>query len=412
MTEEMDWTKLQAKYWKAFSELTSNAATEQARASAPSAAWHDGLEQWARLFGNQPNSQSEVVERMLASAKGYLSTMQSTLGSAFANPASGFNGSANTAAWMESLRNAFAMPGAFNMPGFDAMLSNNPLACSLRDIAGQGAKSFEQIGAQLAPFIEAAKHESSVLMKLPTFGASREKQERLQKLLAAWMEYQEASQRYNAELGKSSQRSFEILQDKLAARSEPGRQIDSMRGFYDLWVDSAEEAYAEVAMAEHFRTIYGDLVNAQMRVRSLVQNEIEQSTRDLGMPTRSEVNSVEKRLHELRREFRHAAEAGTNVMVQELTALRAEVDKLKHMTAEKPTVARVTTKSAVASTAKKPVRSRGKIKSTVATVAKSAAKLGMTKRTNTLTATPRIGRTTIAKAAKAKHTVSTFAKRR
>lgn len=377
MTDEMDWAKMQAKYWNAFGDLTRNAATDQARGGAAAAPWQDGIEQWSRLFGNQPNHQSDVVERMLASAKTYLATMQSTLGGAFANPASGFEGSANTGAWMDSLRNAFAMPGGFGMPGFDASLSNNPMSRGLRDIAGQGAKSFEQLGAQMAPFIEAAKRESSAMLNLPAFGSSREKQERLQKLLAAWSEYEEANKSYNAELAKSSQRSFEILEDKLAERSEPGRQIDSMRGFYDLWVDSAEEAYAEIAMAEDFRKVYGDYVNAQMRVRGLMQQEIEHNTRELGMPTRTEINSVEKRLHELRRELRRSAEAGESAMAQELASLRAEVDVLRNAAAEKPVAARVVEKPATVQAQKKsaptPINSKPAAKAPVAKVATTKA---------------------------------------
>ena len=363
MTQETDWTRLQAGYWNAFNELARNAAAQQtAAAPATAAPWQEGMQQWSRLFANQPNAQSDVVERMLSSAKSYLATMQATLGSAFGAgtaPPAGDPG-ANGAAWLDGLRQALAMPafggagmapgapaagfpgaGAFagmgGMPGFatmpgmggipgmgnvpgmngmpgmgaglDASLRNNPLARALKDIAGQGARGFEQMASQLEPYIEAAKNESSAMLNLPAFGEHREKQERLNKLIAAWGDYRSADARYNAELAKSSQRGLAILEDKLAARAEPGRQIDSMRGLYDLWVDSAEEAYAEAAMREEFRGIYGDMVNTQMRVRALVQEEFERTARELGMPTRSELNSVEKRLHELRRELRRAAEA-------------------------------------------------------------------------------------------------------
>ena len=183
--------------------------------------------------------------------------------------------------------------------------------------------------------------------------------------------------RPTATRAKSSQRSFEILEDKLAERSEPGRQIDSMRGFYDLWVDSAEEAYAEIAMAEDFRKVYGDYVNAQMRVRGLMQQEIEHNTRELGMPTRTEINSVEKRLHELRRELRRSAEAGESAMAQELASLRAEVDALRNAAAEKPVAARVVEKPATVQAQKKsaptPINSKPAAKAPVATVATTKA---------------------------------------
>src|SRR4029078_4449988 len=88
-----------------------------------------------------------------------------------------------------------------------------------------------------------------------------------------------------------------------------GRQIDSVRALYDLWVDAAEEAYAEIALSEEFRQVYGDVGNSQMRVRSQLQQEVERIGVDLGMPTRTELNSVHKRLHDLRRELRNGREA-------------------------------------------------------------------------------------------------------
>jgi hypothetical protein len=42
---------------------------------------------------------------------------------------------------------------------------------------------------------------------------------------------------------------------------EPGRRSDLMRGFYVIWVDSAEEAYAEIAMAEDFAAVYGAIMS-------------------------------------------------------------------------------------------------------------------------------------------------------
>jgi hypothetical protein len=74
-----------------------------------------------------------------------------------------------------------------------------------------------------------------------------------------------------------------------------------MRALYDLYVDAAEEGYAEVALSDEFREVYGALVNSQMRVRQMVQGEIERSTASLGIPGRTELDSVHKRIAELRR---------------------------------------------------------------------------------------------------------------
>jgi polyhydroxyalkanoate synthesis regulator phasin len=94
---------------------------------------------------------------------------------------------------------------------------------------------------------------------------------------------------------------FEAL---LAAREEQGRRLETLREVYDLWVDAAEEGYAEVSLSPEFRAAYGDLVNKQMAVRKLVQTEVERFTGQFGMPTRTEVDSTARRMQELRREMR------------------------------------------------------------------------------------------------------------
>jgi len=78
---------------------------------------------------------------------------------------------------------------------------------------------------------------------------------------------------------------------------------------YDLWIDAAEEGYAEIALSPDFRRVYGDLVNSQMRVRKLIQDEIERIAISFGMPSRTELNSVHKRMAEMRRRMASLEEA-------------------------------------------------------------------------------------------------------
>ena len=94
-------------------------------------------------------------------------------------------------------------------------------------------------------------------------------------------------------------------------------------------VDAAEEAYAEIALSDEFRRVYGDVVNAQMRVRSHVQAEVERIGTDLGMPTRTELNSVHKRLHEMRRAGKNGSDKRVAELEREVAALRGEVAALK-----------------------------------------------------------------------------------
>jgi uncharacterized small protein (DUF1192 family) len=275
--------------------------------------WHEGLEQWSRMFdaGKAQDAQSEVVERLLAGARSYFSLLQ-TLAE------KGTDGNADPQAWSNKVRESF------NFPGADAALFDNPLARALRELAGQGAKGFEQMMEAVQP----AMREMHALLDLPAFGYAREHQEHYQRMGKAWLDYQHETNRYNALIARASRRAFEVFEDKLAERSEPGRQVDSARGLYDLWVDAAEDAYAEVALSDEFREVYGALVNAQMRVRQNVQKEVERVATDLGMPTRTEIDSMGKRLHALHRDAKNHAETLPE-LIAEVAALRAEVERLK-----------------------------------------------------------------------------------
>ena len=239
------WQTLSRRYWNTWQDMTREAGGE--RRDAGATPWHEGFEQWARMFGHS-GAQSETIERVLASAKGFTQFAQSMIAAATAS------GAGSTPDWSEALRKGFSMPQGAANP-FD-----NPMARALREISGQGTKSFEQMMAGLAPHLDPMREAKSWL-GVPAFGFLREHQEHYQKMAVDLIEYQEQTNRYNALIFAASRRGFELFASKIAAREEPGRQIDSLRALYDLWVDAAEEAYAEIALSPEFREVYGALVN-------------------------------------------------------------------------------------------------------------------------------------------------------
>jgi hypothetical protein len=194
-----------------------------------------------------------------------------------------------------------------------------------------------------------------------------QQQELAQALLAA----AQATGRYQALLQRAAADGMQRLQDKLAQHAAPGQQIDSLKGLYDLWVDAAEEAYAEIALTEEFRAAYGDMVNSQMHVRQLQQKHIEALCQQLGMPTRSEVSSLGQRVQALRRDLRATAGTAGGALSDQLEDLRRELDELKQQKArQRPASApRAAIRRPAAGGAATAKRSRAK-----ATAAKPAAK--------------------------------------
>jgi hypothetical protein len=276
-----DWQALARQSWDAWS-------SHLRQATPPSAA----------ATGN------DTVERTLEGLKNYFQWMQA----AAAKP-----GDTDPAHWNDWLQRSFSQAGH----GLDGAF------------AGMGAAGTQSFDAMMRQWAEAAPpfaEQARRWLHLPAFGAGREQQEQQQRQVEAMLEYSEQYHRYQALIARANLLGVERMQRKLATPAAPGRQVESLRALYDLWVDCAEEAYAEIALSPEFREVYGELVNAQMRVRSLQQDKLEQWCEQAGLPTRTEVNTLGERLQALRREVRAM---GDTALAAEVAALRREVAALR-----------------------------------------------------------------------------------
>lgn len=258
---------------------------------------HEGLDLWTRLASGQAGH-DELTERMLGSARQVVDLMQRSLEAAGAAGRAAGGGDAE--GWRRTLAQTF---GALD-------LSRNPVLDALRSATGTGAESFEQMAAQARDAIGAVTGPMRGWLSAPTFGLAREAQERQQKLARALTEQAEAERAHQALLLKASQLALAKFEGKLAERDAPGRQVRSGRELYDLWIDAAEEGYAEVAMSPEFRAAYADMVNGQMKVRQAVQREVELLCGQFGMPTRSELDSAHHRIADLNRRLAALEERG------------------------------------------------------------------------------------------------------
>ncbi len=308
-----------------------------------------------------PASGNDTLERTLAGLKGYFDWMQGAAASGAA---------AQPVDWRQQLQQLFggaSQPFAQAFGGIDS--------------AGAGAEGFAR---QWQSWMQAAQHGGfgdlpGAHGPTPAFGQDREQQMKHQAMAAAVLESLQASARYQALIQRSNAQAMQRLQDKLAERAEPGRQVDSLKALYDLWIDAAEEAYAEIALTDEFREAYGEMVNTQMRVRQMQQQQTEQFCQQLGVPTRSEVSSLGERVQALRREFRASRAPAPADHTDEIMALRRELAALKRQMASGPAAspaakraapARPSTSAVKKSVSKAPAKA---VHTTTAGKAKSAA---------------------------------------
>jgi hypothetical protein len=205
---------------------------------------------------------------------------------------------------------------------------------------------------------------------VPGFGLHREQLMQQQDLVAAIQAALEANARYQELIQRANTQGLERLQAALAKRDASSPPIESLKALYDMWVDAAESAYAEIALSDDFRAAYGEMVNSQMRVRQLQQRQTGQWCRELGVPTREEVSSLGERLQQLRRDMR---KQGSGDAAVEILALRREVTALQRELAAlagKP----VRAQAAVAKPASKKVASPHPIAKPAAKRASAVAK--------------------------------------
>ncbi len=253
--------------------------------------WRQAVDQNPGAFAGAQTAEAtpEAMQRVLDGLKGYLGWMENLSAASAATPG-GMN-------WGDAFNQAFA--GA----------AGNPFSEAFAEIPGMGSLDPLQFQQQISKLMLPMQQAMHGALSIPAFGLAREHQEQSQALTRAWLQYSQDSARYQALVARVGSEAANRVQEKLAEHEEPGRQINSMRGLYNLWVDAAEEAWADIAMSDEYREAYAAMTNAQMHVRQLVQQQVAEAGSQLGMPTREEVDSLGRRLQELRRDLadlRHA----------------------------------------------------------------------------------------------------------
>ncbi|MFO1493245.1 MAG: class III poly(R)-hydroxyalkanoic acid synthase subunit PhaE [Lysobacterales bacterium] len=274
-----DWQSMQKQFFSAWTDAARGAG----KSSNPV---QEGFDAWMKLIAPR-DSGNEVLDKVVGGARQFAEFMQGVIGQL----ASSKPDMVTPAGIRAALEQAFG----------GLAPAQNPVLDALRGISSEGARGFEDLYREWMKMAKPIEADARSWMDLPAFGYARESQERQQALARAVADYQDQNTRYQVLMYKASRLGLDKFESKLAERSEPGREITSLRGLYDVFVDAAEEGYAEVALSDEFREVYGALVNAQMRVRQAIQTQVEQTTGALGMPVRSELDTVHQRLHEMRR---------------------------------------------------------------------------------------------------------------
>ncbi|MDC7806586.1 poly(R)-hydroxyalkanoic acid synthase subunit PhaE [Luteimonas sp BLCC-B24] len=252
--------------------------------AAPADPWQGVRDWWMQQSGAPRGGLDDLLARVNGQAGAWFEQMQQLAGRLAGQNATP---EAVTAAWRDMLGGAGA----------------NPFAQMLSGLDGPGLQGWDTWMQRLAPLLGASVDGGRPWHALPTFGLAREHQERWQGFAHALADYQHSQQAFQGLLQQASQDAFAHFERRLRER-DPAQPIESPRALFDLWIDAAEDAYADVALSPPFRSAYAEMVAGQMRLRQAVQAEIEQLCRQFDLPTRTELDGAHRKLADLERVVR------------------------------------------------------------------------------------------------------------
>ncbi len=161
------------------------------------------------------------------------------------------------------------------------------------------------------------------LLSVPGFGPDREAQAQMQNGIKLISEYQQVSGEYQAQLSKVGIDALEAMRLRILEMAEQGEEINSLREIYDLWVECNEKAYAELVYTDEYSDLYGRLTNALLAVKQHQGKVMDKILAKLNMPTRQGMNTVLKRVQEMKR--------GQSKSNAKITALENELQALRQL---------------------------------------------------------------------------------
>lgn len=155
----------------------------------------------------------------------------------------------------------------------------------------------------------------------------------LETRMRLWRDYQQAQEEYIAWANKISLHTIDLLRDKIITMRQQGEPITQLRTVYDLWIDCGEETYFQAVRTDEYSQINARLLNSWMAWRQYECQQIDEILAILNIPNRQEMDKMNYRLQQMRRELTTQRNGINEKLVAELykeiNTLKSEVAHLK-----------------------------------------------------------------------------------
>ncbi len=278
----VDWEALARQYWGAWTSALREPPSAAAPAGEGAPDWEAMFRTWRELLQQLGTPGAEAAAEGLGGPAAHWFALMQQVASRFAGREA--SGAEIAAAWRQAVR--------------------GQEADWLRWLGQAGQASWDPWLERVSRWLAQWRAAGAPWLDLPGLGLGRNDHARWQRLADAQKAYQSAADAYLEQLRQALEAGFALFERRLAEHEAPGTRLDSVRALFDLWIDAAEEAYAQVALSPRFQQAHADFAHAQMRLRAAIQAEVERIAEPLGVPTRTEMDSAHRRITELERELR------------------------------------------------------------------------------------------------------------
>jgi hypothetical protein len=153
---------------------------------------------------------------------------------------------------------------------------------------------------------------------MPALGLTREHQEANDRIRKLFTDLQQQQLTLSSMWSDIIAEALRAFGEKAGARLRTGESFPSIKVIYDLWIECAELAYAKAAHSPAYAKAQADMGNTMAHLRIEQRKQVEAISKQLDLPTRDELNTVHRRLKDLKTELRalqtqlRAAKASAN----------------------------------------------------------------------------------------------------
>lgn len=297
-----DWFKAQQQYWDTWFQGQRQFFDQQNPAAGLSGQWDTFFREWQNLTTGSATPAADSYRVFFTQAgKGYLDMLEK-----FCQGGACLTPEETLKSWTDQMQKFYANLLQQNAQPFDigAQFKSFSESFTPAGPAFWGDMFKQPAAGQQHPHNAAAFlfDPFGFYASMPGVGYTREKQDSYSQLYRLWIDYEGQMRRYNAEMTKVAIQALQKFQQYVTTPPEGAKPLESLREIYVKFVDVSEEVFAEFALSDDYTKLYGEVVNALMAYKKQMHKIADDVMEQVNLPGRTEVDTLHKRVHELRRE--------------------------------------------------------------------------------------------------------------